>query len=93
MVEYIICVFMGNLIKVPFDNEMSGYYVRYDEAMTIKENCDLPDEYGLLVEYNSYTLVEDSWDGFQPVFIEKKEEMEAMINLLSESIGGNNNEE
>ena len=67
---YILCVYDGDLCKVPYEEAMSGDYPEYNKREIVKENCGLSIEYGLLIEwseYYGYRLVEDSWDGFQPV--------------------------
>lgn len=70
MINYIICFYNGNLIQVPYDDEMSGYYPKYKEAKILTADVgDGSHNFGILVTDNSeYQLVEDSWDGFQPVY-------------------------
>ncbi len=85
---YIICEYKGDLVRVQFDNEMSGWYPKYDSAKVIKKNCQPLNDYGLLCERDwefSYKLVKDSWDGFQPVDdidLDKVDAIDIVIDIL-----------
>lgn len=90
---YIICEYKGDLVQVQFDDEMSGWYPKYDSAKVIKKNCRSLNDYGLLCEKDwefSYKLVKDSWDGFQPVddfIIPRDKGITIMIDILTQIRG------
>lgn len=88
MENYIICIYDGNLVKVPYDDAMSGRYPEYDKAIIVKNNCKLEySNYGLLVVDGCYyTVVEDSWDGFQDANFDEEDTAKIMILFLKELI-------
>lgn len=63
----ILCVWKNNLVLVPFDDAISGMYARYNEAEVIVKDIGMDFcDYGVLIDYNEFWLLQDSWDGFQP---------------------------
>ena len=85
-----LCKWYDNLVAVPCENAMSGYYPRYDEAVIIKENVD--DLYGeiealLLINcWNGHYEVifaTETWDGFQPVLVKNINDLVEFIKWLS----------
>ena len=84
-----LCKWKGNLVAVPCDNAMSGYYPRYREAIIIKENVE--DLYGeiealLLVKYwGKYEIIfaTDSHDGFQPASVENVNDFVEFIKWIA----------
>lgn len=83
-----LCKWKENLVAVPCDDTMSGYYPRYKEAIIINENVE--DIYGrvealLLINYwGEYEaiFVTDSWDGFQPALVENVNDIVEFIKWI-----------
>ena len=84
-----LCIWKNNMVAVPCDNTMSGYYPRYRESVIIHENVD--ELYGeikalLLVKYlDTYEAVfaEDSWDGFHTAELENISDFVEFIKWMS----------
>ena len=66
---FIVCKHNNNIVKVPFCDEMSGYYVDYNEAEIIGKTHlgSVCNDLGILFRDGEVTVVLDSWDGFQPI--------------------------
>ena len=84
-----VCEWKGNLVALPCDNAMSGYYPKYKHSVIIKE--DVEDLYGeldallLIKQIDEYEVVfaTDSWDGFQPASIEDINDIVEFIKWLA----------
>ena len=66
--NYIICIYNHSIVKVLFDDAMSGYYPRYDTIEVIAPFMKEDNGYGVLIMDNEIIPVIDSWDGFQPLY-------------------------
>ena len=84
-----LCIWKNNLVVVPCDNCMSGYYARYKDAIIIKKNVD--DLYGeiqallLIKTFDEYEAIfaTDSWDGFQPTYAKNINDFVEFIKWIS----------
>lgn len=65
---YIICAYNHNIVKVLFDDAMSGMYPDYNTAEIIAPYEGENTLYGVLIEDNEVIPVCDSWDGFQIIY-------------------------
>lgn len=87
-----LCEWGGDLVAIPCNNEMSGYYPRYADAVVIKENVEIIHSYIesllLINHWESYEVIfaTDSWDGFQPAAVENINDLERFIKWIAKYI-------
>ena len=67
---FCLCEWMNNLVIVPCEDEMSGYYPDYDKAVTLVHDVCFVNRTADGIIYDTIdkisTFVFDSYDGFQP---------------------------
>ena len=84
-----LCKCKNNLVAVPCEDDMSGYYPEYENSIIIKENVE--EIYGeikamlLLHDFGDYEIqfATDSWDGFQPASIKNINDYVEFIKWIS----------